>query len=140
MYKIPDPILVDWTRNYFCSLSRLDDEQRVDFVTELVLIHGAEYERLGLSEVSWQAYCLIDPVFEAVEIAAQKLYSDNLSENALSLILGAETILEKVGLHSKLSQVRKVIEQLEPAQGDLDRLREKAREKNWGSGILCTYP
>jgi len=118
-----------WARNYFSSLPPLEDEERVDFVMKLVLIHGAEYERLGLSEVSWQAYCLIDPVFEAVEIAAQELGSDSMGKNAMSLILGAEVILEQVGLRSKLSQVRRVVGQQAIAQNDFDRLREQARER-----------
>ncbi len=117
-----------WALNYFSSLLPFEDEKRVDFVIELVLIHGAEYERLGLSEVSWQAYCLIDPVFEAVEIAAQELGSDSLDENAMSLILGAEVILEQVGLRSKLNRISRIVGQLTIAQNESDRLRKQARE------------
>lgn len=120
---------LEWMRQTLLDLIRERDEDLARFIAELGMIHGKEYQRLGMTDSASQAFLLVDPVFEALEIVEQKLTDQEPEEEALTRVMTALLTLKNLGFDEDRKRLEGRIGKLNLTQSQMNNSRQEARKR-----------
>lgn len=120
---------LEWMRQTLLDLTRRPEEELARFILELGIIHGKEYRRLGMMDRASQAFLLVDPLLEALEIVEQKPPGPSPAGEASTRVMTALLMLKNLGFDEDRKRLEEWIREFNLTLSEINNSRQEAQKR-----------